>query len=174
MRKVEVATFFLSAISLLRSTSGICTKSFKPPTMPAPVMAAAGLYILAREPSSKKAGKEEAEPDQKRPRHSEDSCYASSPRSTSIVQRTDSILPDKEVQPTYSRDVLESPTSLSDDPQELDQTASACYSSPTEISGSTTSDVHAVRVRTKGNDLKSGFPYHPGLYDLRVRPDGKS
>jgi hypothetical protein len=31
----------------------------------------------------------------------------------------------------------------------------------------------AVRVRTKGHDLKSGFPYHPGLYDLRVRPDGK-
>lgn len=28
-----------------------------------------------------------------------------------------------------------------------------------------------MRVRTKGHDLKSGFPYHPRLFDLRVRPD---
>lgn len=28
-----------------------------------------------------------------------------------------------------------------------------------------------MRIRTKGDDLKSGFPYHPRLFDLRVRPD---
>jgi hypothetical protein len=38
-------------------------------------------------------------------------------------------------------------------------------------SSSTSSDAQGVRVRTKGDDLKSGFPYHPGLFDLRVRPD---
>lgn len=38
-------------------------------------------------------------------------------------------------------------------------------------SSRTSADRQGVRVRTKGNDLKSGFPYHPRLYDLRVRPD---
>lgn len=30
---------------------------------------------------------------------------------------------------------------------------------------------HALRIKTKGQDLKSGFPYHPGLFDLHVHPD---
>lgn len=30
---------------------------------------------------------------------------------------------------------------------------------------------HAVRVKTKGAQLSSGFPYHPALFDLRVHPD---
>jgi hypothetical protein len=38
-------------------------------------------------------------------------------------------------------------------------------------SGSVSSDTSSVRVRTNGDDLKSGFPYHPRLFDLRVRPD---
>jgi hypothetical protein len=38
-------------------------------------------------------------------------------------------------------------------------------------SSNTSSDTQGVRVRTKGDDLRSGFPYHPGLFDLRVRPD---
>jgi hypothetical protein len=38
-------------------------------------------------------------------------------------------------------------------------------------SGSISSDTSTVRVRTKGNDLKSGFPYHSRLFDLHVRPD---
>lgn len=38
-------------------------------------------------------------------------------------------------------------------------------------SSSISSDATDVRVRTKGNDLKSGFPYHSRLFDLRVRPD---
>ncbi|KAK5173871.1 uncharacterized protein LTR77_002552 [Saxophila tyrrhenica] len=29
---------------------------------------------------------------------------------------------------------------------------------------------HAIRVKTRGADLKSGFPYHPALFDLRVHP----
>ena len=112
--------------------------------------------------------------DQYQQRSSMDS-YASSQNFGSTTQRTDSKVSEGNTQPTYSRDVIESPTSLSHDPPELAQTASTCSSSGlTESSGNTTSDEHAVRVRTKGNDLKSGFPYHPGLYDLRVRPDGKS
>jgi hypothetical protein len=100
--------------------------------------------------------------------------YASSQEPASNVQRTDARFSDKNQRPVYSRDVMESPTSLSHDLSEVVQTASTYSSSSlTENSGSTTSDGHAVRVRTKGHDLKSGFPYHPGLYDLRVRPDGK-
>ena len=38
-------------------------------------------------------------------------------------------------------------------------------------SGSISSDATDVRVRTKANDLKSGFAYHSRLFDLRVRPD---
>ncbi len=30
---------------------------------------------------------------------------------------------------------------------------------------------HAIRVKTRGADLKSGFAYHPALFDLRVHPD---
>lgn len=30
---------------------------------------------------------------------------------------------------------------------------------------------HAVRVYTNGSDLKSGFPYHPALFDMHIRPD---
>jgi hypothetical protein len=40
-------------------------------------------------------------------------------------------------------------------------------------SGSTFPDTPGLHVRTKGNDLKSGFPYHPRLYDLQVRPDDR-
>ena len=28
-----------------------------------------------------------------------------------------------------------------------------------------------IRVKTKGDGLKSGFPYHPALFDLRIHPD---
>lgn len=30
---------------------------------------------------------------------------------------------------------------------------------------------HAIRVKTVGADIKSGFPYHPGLFELHVHPD---
>jgi len=100
--------------------------------------------------------------------------YTSSQQSTSAIQRTDSKLLRETLQPTCSSDVIESPTSLSHDSPELVQTAGTRASSFTDGSGSTTSVGHSVRVRTKGHDLKSGFPYHPGLFDMRVRPDGKS
>lgn len=39
-------------------------------------------------------------------------------------------------------------------------------------SGSTNSrGTHSIRVKTSGPDLKSGFPYHPALFDLHVHPD---
>ena len=30
---------------------------------------------------------------------------------------------------------------------------------------------HAIRIKTRGPDLRSGFAYHPALYDLRVHPE---
>lgn len=30
---------------------------------------------------------------------------------------------------------------------------------------------HAIRIKTIGSDLKSGFPYHPELFELRVHPE---
>jgi len=41
----------------------------------------------------------------------------------------------------------------------------------TNMHSSATSDSEAIRVHTNGSDLKSGFPYHPALFDLRIRPD---
>lgn len=39
-------------------------------------------------------------------------------------------------------------------------------------SGSTNSrGTHAIRVKTKGSDLKSGFNYHPALFDYHIPPD---
>lgn len=39
-------------------------------------------------------------------------------------------------------------------------------------SGSTNSrGTHALRVKTRGGDLKSGFAYHPALFDYRIPPD---
>lgn len=38
-------------------------------------------------------------------------------------------------------------------------------------SASTSTDADTVRVRTVGEDLKTGFGYHPALFDLRIRPD---
>jgi hypothetical protein len=100
--------------------------------------------------------------------------YASYQSPTSTIQRTDSKLLEEGLQPISSRGVTESPRPVSHDPPEVFQTASTSSSNLTKSSGNlTTSDGRAVRVRTKSHDLKSGFPYHPGLYDLRVRPDGK-
>lgn len=41
----------------------------------------------------------------------------------------------------------------------------------TLASVSSSGDDHCLRIRTKGTDLKSGFPYHPDLFELRVRPE---
>lgn len=39
------------------------------------------------------------------------------------------------------------------------------------IGGSSTSSTsHGIRVKTNGSDLKSGFPYHPALFDVQVHP----
>jgi len=39
-------------------------------------------------------------------------------------------------------------------------------------SSSATSDAgNAIKIRTKGPDIKSGFSYHPALFDLNVRPE---
>ena len=75
--------------------------------------------------------------------------------------------------PPYS-DVQTGPSELS--PYEHPETGgrsstSSHHDTLSTSSGSISSDTADVRVQTKGNDLKSGFPYHPRLFDLRVRPD---
>ena len=59
------------------------------------------------------------------------------------------------------------------------QTPSSVYSqdvdqrtlNASDSSSFVSNDGTALKVRTKGADLKSGFPYHPALFDLKVRPD---
>ncbi|KAM0720407.1 hypothetical protein Q7P37_004543 [Cladosporium fusiforme] len=75
--------------------------------------------------------------------------------------------------PAYSSQAALSLTSTPG--ERSNQTGSSDRSTRTasisESSNSTISDSHAIRVRTKGDDLKTGFPYHPGLFDVNVRPD---
>ncbi|KAK0927592.1 hypothetical protein LTR91_011704 [Friedmanniomyces endolithicus] len=70
--------------------------------------------------------------------------------------------------PPYSprRDVL-TETSSSVYSQDSDRVTFATSTS----SSSTSNDGNALRIRTKGPDLKSGFSYHPALFDLEVRPE---
>ncbi|KAH9835946.1 hypothetical protein Tdes44962_MAKER01865 [Teratosphaeria destructans] len=42
---------------------------------------------------------------------------------------------------------------------------------PSLVSADATSDMtKGIRIRTKGSDLKSGFAYHPALFELQVHP----
>jgi len=70
--------------------------------------------------------------------------------------------------PPYSprRDVLvETPPSIYS--QDSDRVTIATSNSST----STSDDGNAIKIRTKGSDIKSGFAYHPALFDLNVRPE---
>ncbi|KAK1813525.1 hypothetical protein LTR12_012094 [Friedmanniomyces endolithicus] len=70
--------------------------------------------------------------------------------------------------PPYSppRDVpVETPSSVYS--QESDRVTIATSNS----SSSTFDEGNAIKIRTKGPDLKSGFAYHPALFDLNVRPE---
>ena len=56
--------------------------------------------------------------------------------------------------------------------RDSDQTTSASSDTGSLVSFSVNSQgTHSIRVKTKGSDLKSGFPYHPALFDLHVAPD---
>ena len=55
-------------------------------------------------------------------------------------------------------------TTTADSKSERSDTSSTVHSTASK-------GTYAVRVKTKGNELKSGFPYHPGLFDLRVHPE---
>ncbi|KAK1810687.1 hypothetical protein LTR12_014928 [Friedmanniomyces endolithicus] len=70
--------------------------------------------------------------------------------------------------PPYSprRDVpVETPSSIYS--QDSDRVNIATSNS----SISTSDDGNAIKIRTKGSDIKSGFAYHPALFDLNVRPE---
>ena len=56
--------------------------------------------------------------------------------------------------------------------KDTDRVTLAASDTRSIASGSTNSrGTHAIRVKTKGGDLKSGFPYHPALFDYRIHPD---
>jgi hypothetical protein len=48
---------------------------------------------------------------------------------------------------------------------------SATRTSFTSSRSTSSKGTHAIRVKTNGPDLSSGFPYHPALFDLQVHPD---
>lgn len=64
-----------------------------------------------------------------------------------------------------------SPSVYSRDTKDSDTNTLATSDTRSIASGSTNSHGgHGIRVKTKGGDLKSGFPYHPALFDLHVAP----
>ena len=76
--------------------------------------------------------------------------------------------------PPYSPRPESSTTAMSPSVYSRDVDSSTIAGSDTKsiASRSTNSQgTHAIRVKTKGTDLKSGFPYHPALFDLHVHPD---
>ena len=62
-----------------------------------------------------------------------------------------------------------SPSVYSRDPD----SATLATSDTKSISSRSTNSrgTHAIRVKTKSTDLKSGFPYHPALFNLHVHPE---
>ena len=65
-----------------------------------------------------------------------------------------------------------SPSVYSRDMKDSDTSTLATSDTRSITSGSTNSrGGHGIRVKTKGGDLKSGFPYHPALFDLHIAPN---
>lgn len=101
----------------------------------------------------------------------------SSRKSTTDSQETTALSSPADTQspPPYSSEITLSPTSTSSESPSASKTSNKSQStltaSTSASSSSTLSSPNAIRVHTKGDDLKSGFPYHPSLFDLHVRPD---
>lgn len=75
--------------------------------------------------------------------------------------------------PLYSEGRLStcySPTSIYSSDMGSKSTKSADTRSILTVS-SDSSTSNAIRVKTKGSDLNSGFPYHPALFDCNVHPE---
>ena len=68
--------------------------------------------------------------------------------------------------PPYSARSEATPTTPSSSSRDWD---SRTFTS-SDASSLLSNDSNAIKVRTKGSDLKSGFPYHPALFDLNVHP----
>jgi hypothetical protein len=74
--------------------------------------------------------------------------------------------------PPYSPSMQSSAPPLSPSVYSRDPDNSTLSDTKSIASRSTNSKgTHAIRIKTRGEDLKSGFPYHPALFDLRVHPD---
>lgn len=75
--------------------------------------------------------------------------------------------------PPYMSPVASSPSVYSQSINTLSRQESDSQSissgHATSVSGSVWA--HGIRVRTRGAELKSGFAYHPDLFDYKVRPD---
>ncbi|KAK4541396.1 hypothetical protein LTR36_007997 [Oleoguttula mirabilis] len=48
--------------------------------------------------------------------------------------------------------------------------ATLAESDSTSVMATSSQGTYVVKVRTIGSDLKSGFPYHPALFDMQVHP----
>ena len=75
--------------------------------------------------------------------------------------------------PPYSPTAQSSIAEVSSSVYSRDPDNSTLASSDTRsiASGSTSSRGPGIRVKTKGSDLKSGFAYHPALFDVHIAPD---
>ena len=80
--------------------------------------------------------------------------------------------------PPYSP--LESSSSAGLAPSDYERSGSSIHPDDFDSQSSISSDPtvhsipgggHAVRIRSNGADIRSGFAYNPALYDLRIRPD---
>jgi hypothetical protein len=79
--------------------------------------------------------------------------------------------------PPYSPRAEESPLSPASlhsqdaDTLTLTNTVQTTQTDTTSIlSAGSSRDGNSLRIRTRGSDLKSGFPYHPALFELNVHP----
>lgn len=56
--------------------------------------------------------------------------------------------------------------------RDLDGNSLTAWDTQSSSTRSTNShNAHSIRIKTIGSDLKSGFPYHPELFELRVHPE---
>lgn len=135
---------------------------------------------------------EEVLPDPKKPdvrvTHGTPQVKASSPvmseTTSGILSPIDQTIADPSTPTTYTDEMHRPPTYASrPESSSMSARSPSSYSQDESLrrlkteknrrsSPSTNSlGTHAVRVKTKGANLSSGFPYHPALFDLKVHPD---
>ncbi|WPG98494.1 Hypothetical protein R9X50_00128500 [Acrodontium crateriforme] len=102
------------------------------------------------------------------------SAILSSPMYTTSIRTT----------PRSEIDSSDLPPSYSEGRPSTFQSPSSIYSGDTGLESTNTTDTHSIlttssdsntsntiRVKTKGSDLNSGFPYHPALFECNIHPE---